>query len=108
MIPQKGFIVVYGKVKGNGLWHVGLVYDVQRLPDGKYRLTTIEGNLNNTVRMFIHDYDPSAEKAKNLSLVPKDERVQEETKAFSYKDQYKRHSLYINMFLMPWIPGQDD
>ena len=34
MTPQKGFIVVYGKVKGNGLWHVGLVYDVQRLPDG--------------------------------------------------------------------------
>ena len=106
MIPQKGFIVVYGKEGGNGLWHVGLVYDVQKLPDGKYRLTTIEGNLNKTVRMFIHDYDPSADKKKNLSLVPEEERTEQESKAFSYKHQYKNHKLYINMFLMPWIPGR--
>ena len=108
MVPQKGFIVVYGKNGGNGLWHVGLVYDVEKLPDGKYRLTTIEGNLNNTVRMFVHDYDPNVEKKKNLSLVPEDERTQEESKAFSYKHQYKKYKLYINMFLMPWIPGQTD
>ncbi len=108
MIPQKGFLVVYGKIKGNGLWHVGLVYDVKKLPDGKYRLTTIEGNLNNTVRMFVHDYDPAAPKSKNLTLVPKEERVLNETKAFSYKHQYKNHNLYINMFLMPWIPEKKD
>lgn len=105
LTPQKGFLVVYGKEGGNGLWHVGLVYDVQKLSDGKYRLTTIEGNLKKTVRMFVHDYDPNAEKkAKNLTLIPKEERTEEETNAFSYKNQYPKFNLYVNMFLMPWIP----
>ena len=109
LTPQKGFLVVYGKEGGNGLWHIGLVYNVEKLPDGKYRLTTIEGNLKNTVRMFVHDYDPNAEKkAKNLSLIPKEERTEEETRAFSYKNQYPKFNLYVNMFLMPWIPDQSD
>jgi len=107
VLPQKGFLIVYGKKGGNGYWHVGLVYDAEKLPDGKYRLTTIEGNLNSTIRMFIHDYDPNAEvKSKNLSYIPEEERTLEETAAFSYKRQYKNFDLYVNEFLMPWLPSE--
>ncbi len=106
-IPQKGFLIVYGKKGGNGFWHVGLVYDAEKLPDGKYRLTTIEGNLNNTIRMFIHDYDPHAEKkSANLSYLPEEERTLEETASFSYGRQYKKYDLYVNQFLMPWLPSE--
>ncbi len=104
-IPQKGFIVVYGKKGSGGLIHVGLIYDVEDLGNGKYRLTTIEGNMSNTVKMYVHDYDRNAEKkTKNLSAIPEAERTEEESRSFSYKLQGK--DWYINMFLMPWDPNE--
>ena len=103
MVPQKGFLVVYGKSGSSGFEHIGLVYDVEDLGDGKYRLTTIEGNMSSTVKMYIHDYDMNAaKKSKNLSAIPKEARDREESKNFSYKVQVK--GWYINMFLMPWVP----
>ncbi len=105
LTPQKGFIVVYGKKGKNGLWHAGLVYDVEKLPNGKYRLTTIEGNVNSSVWMYVHDYDPNAEKkTKNISLVPEEERISVDSTAFSYHYTYNDKDIYVNMFLMPWVP----
>ena len=105
-IPQKGFIVLYGE-KSNNYVHVGFVYDVQLLPDGKYRLTCIEGAMKNTVRMFVYDYDPAAEKKKNIVLLPEAERTEEESVIFSYGNHKKGTSWFINCFLMPWVPGDD-
>ena len=126
MIPQKGFIIVYGsrdkKYGGNTpLYHVGLVWDVQRLENGKYRLKTIEGNVNlrftdpdgkghkasHTIRMFVRDYDPEAEKKDNLSLVPEEERDEPETVQLSYDYTYGNESMYVHLFLMPWVPGDE-
>ena len=52
-IPQKGFIAVFGnanskyvKAGSTPYYHVGLVYDVIQLPNGLYRITTIEGNVS--------------------------------------------------------------
>ena len=104
-IPRKGFVICYGN-KSTKFWHVGIVDDIEMLPDGKYRLTTIEGDVQSTVKMFIYDYDPYAEK-NNLTLVPKEERTKEETKNFSYKAQWKSQKLYVSMFYMPWIPGEN-
>ena len=123
-VPQKGFIVVFGNGKSfggvgaTGSYHVGLVYDVEELSEGKYRITTIEGNVTSpgddmhkkaghTVRMFTRDYDMYAEKKqKDLSLVPEDERTAEESALFSYDYTYGNENLYINVFLMPWIPEE--
>ena len=105
-IPQKGFIVLYGE-KSNKYIHVGFVYDAELLPDGKYRLTCIEGAMKNTVRMFIYDYDPSAVREKNIVLVPKEERSGEESKIFTYGNHKKGTSWYVNCFLMPWVPEDD-
>lgn len=104
-IPQRGFIVLYGE-NSNKYVHVGIVYDVSLLPDGKYRLTCIEGAMKNTVRMFVYDYDAAAEKKKNIILLPEEERTQEETKIFTYKQHGK--GWYVNCFLMPWVPGQTE
>ncbi len=123
MIPQKGFICVFGNRDSRfagitGLYHVGLVYDVELLPDGRYRVTTIEGNVSfkgsstqkkaaHAIRMYTRDYDPYAEKKRdNLSLVPEEERDREEDAMFSYQYTYDNPSLYVNMYLMPWIPEQ--
>ena len=91
---------------------------MEELPGGKYRITTIEGNVTSpgddshkkaghTVRMYIRDYDPNAEKPQlDLSLVPEGERTREESALFSYKYTYNNEGLYIYDFLMPWIPGE--
>jgi len=123
MIPQKGFICVFGnrdsKFAGQTpLYHVGLVYDVEKLPDGRYRVTTIEGNVSSpgdethkkathAIRMFVRDYDPNAERKRdNLSLVPEEERTREESALFSYNYTYNNKSLYVHMYLMPWNPDE--
>ena len=126
-VPQKGFLVVYGNgkqfngVPAGGSYHVGLVYDVEDLGDGKYRITTIEGNVDSpgdathskaghTIRMYTRDYDLNAananKKKEDLSLVPEEERTQEESALFSYDYTYGNPNLYINIFLMPWIPEE--
>lgn len=105
IVPQKGYLLVYGVRKSsNKTVHIGLVWDVQDLGSGKYRLTTIEGNIGSRIMMYIHDYDMFAEDpTKNLSLVPEDERSEAETRAFSYKLADK--NWYVNRFLMPWLPS---
>ena len=106
-VPQKGFIVLYGE-NSNKYVHVGIVYDVEDRGGGIYRLTCIEGAMKNTVRMFVYDYDSTAERKKNISLIPQDQRTQEETKIFTYGNHKKNSRWYINCFLMPWVPGAED
>ena len=91
-VPQKGFVAVYGNQGSGGstpYYHVGLVYDVENLGDGRYRLTTIEGDVptpgdtdhpknGHTVRMFIRDYDMNLAadkklKKKDMTYVPEEE-----------------------------------
>jgi len=115
-IPQKGFIAVYGNEGSGGstpYYHVGLVYDVEKLSDGKYRITTIEGNVKgHTIRMFVRDYDLNLASDKKLKvndmpLVPEAERDREETNIFSYGYAYSKKHMYITIFLMPWIPEEE-
>ncbi len=124
MIPQKGFVVMYGntdsKYGASEFYHIGLVYDVELLDNCLYRITTIEGNVTldfkeedgtrhkagHTVRMYTRDYNPNAEKKKDdLTLVPEEERDQEESVIFSYDYTYNNPAMYISYFLMPWVPG---
>ena len=126
-VPQKGFIAVFGnankkyvKAGATPYYHVGLVYDLQLLENGKYRMTTIEGNVSlnftdaegkrtkspHTVRMYTRDFDPNAGNPKaNISLVPEDERDREESLTFSWDYTYNNPSMYVTCFLMPWVPG---
>ena len=107
-VPQKGFIVLYG-VKTNGYVHVGFLYDVKDLGGGKYRLTTIEGNMSSTVRMYVYDYDMNAEKKDSISAVPDAEKTEEESRMFTYKLRKDGKSKwYVNYFLMPWVPGEEE
>ena len=123
-VPQKGFIAVFGNGKQFGetgmtpYYHVGLVYDAEELGDGKYRITTIEGNVDSpgdalhnkaahTIRMYTRDYDMNAENPRqNITLVPEGERTQEESALFSYGYTYGNENLYLTVFLMPWIPEE--
>ncbi len=116
-IPQKGYIVLYGE-EYNKTVHVGLVYDVVKLDNGLYRLTTIEGNMANTVKMYIFDYDPDSDFSyknkypdnSNVSAVPEEEQTEETSKIKTYtihvKDKNKKKPWYVTCFLAPWLPGE--
>ena len=117
MTPQMGFFVLYGD-RTNFTTHVGLVCDVHILENGKYRLTTIEGNMKSTVRMFIADYEPvdvyyeqnHLPKTSNLTAVPDDERDSEDTKMLSYRLRVSDRDgsdWYVTCFLMTWMPEGD-
>lgn len=108
-VPQPGYLLVYG-ASYNRYIHVGLVYDVLPLGNGKFRITTLEGNMSHTIKMYIRDYDMYADnKEQNLSVVPEDERTVEAAKNMDYsiaqgKVGGKLHNFYVNCFLMPWVP----
>lgn len=118
MVPQKGFIIIYG-CSYNKVIHAGFVYDVEDLGGGKYRITTLEGNINDSVKMFIRDYDMNAEvntnskKSTNLSEVPENERTIPAAKNVDYtvmsgkpsSSTDGKYMYYVNRFLMPWVPG---
>lgn len=105
-VPQKGFIICYG-VKSNGYVHVGFVYDVEELGGGRYRLTTIEGNMSNTVKMYVYDYDMNAEKKNCITAIPEELQTRQEAKNFTYKLRKDgKNKWYVNYFLMPWLPDE--
>ena len=114
-VPQEGYLLVYG-CSYNKTIHIALVYDVEELGGGRYRITTLEGNMSNRVKMYVHDYDMNAaDWQQNLSAVPEDERTEEETPAFDYtvpsskpsSSAAKKAPYYVNCFLMTWVPGDE-
>ena len=115
MIPQKGFFILYGD-RRNYSTHIGLVCDVQLLGNGNYRLTTIEGNMKSSVRMYIADYEPidvyheqnHLPKKSNLSEIPEEEKDGENTISRTYHirvSDVDGSDWYVTCFLMTWIPG---
>ena len=116
-VPQPGFLLVYG-CGYNKTIHVGLVYDVEALSGGKFRITTLEGNMSKRVKMYVHDYDMNAEvntknkKSTNLTVVPEEERTLAESDHMDYAipsskpsdSASGKYAYYVNCFLMPWIP----
>ena len=113
MIPRKGYFVIYGD-RRNFSTHIGLVCDVQLLENGRYRLTTIEGNMRSAVRMYIAAYEPvdvyheqnHFPKTSNLFPVPASERDGEDTKERLYHIRVSDadgSDWYVTCFLMTWI-----
>ena len=116
-IPQPGFLLVYG-CSFNKTIHIGLVYDVEELGEGKFRITTLEGNMSNRVKMYIRDYDMNAQvntnnkKSTNLSEIPEEARTLPESSCVDYSVTSSKpssgtagkYAYYVNCFLMPWIP----
>lgn len=116
-VPQSGFLLVYG-CSFNKTIHVALVYDVQALGGGKYRITTLEGNMANRVKMYVHDYDMNVQvdtnsrKSTNLSAIPEEEYPLPASACVDYSlvvtkpsdGTGSKYPYYVNCFLMPWVP----
>ena len=113
--PRPGYLVIYGRrdSKSNGktvsayaFVHVGLITQVEDLGNGKFLLSTVEGNLSNQIKRFCYVYDANspANKKKpdlkanlNMSPAPEDRRTEADV-------QYEPHqsSWYVTEFCMTW------
>ncbi|NMD37615.1 MAG: CHAP domain-containing protein, partial [Christensenellaceae bacterium] len=100
-IPQPGYYVIYGNRKNAYRFtHVGLVVDVEKFPDGWYQVTTVEGNMSNTVKKYCFMYNSNIEHPKeNMAEVDKEQQINELT-------QYKLHTDHwcVFGFCATWEP----
>ena len=96
--PKPGYLVIYGVRQSTPYTHVAIVESVKALGGGLYELTTIEGNLNSTVRRLNYRYDANPKQPyRNMSVVPTDEITQENCQYTLQKDDW-----YVTGFCATW------
>ncbi len=97
-IPRPGYQVIYGVIGGTSSTHVGLVETVTELSPGVYELTTIEGNVSDTVKRYCTRYTVKPkQKYQNYRAVPKAEQSRD---GVQYKLQ--KAEWYITGFGVTW------
>lgn len=86
-VPRPGYPVIYGDLDNSyRTTHIGIVVDVIDRGDGVYQVTTVEGNMSNSVKSYCYLYDSNAdnhtvgvEKGKrlqtNMSTLPAEEQT---------------------------------
>lgn len=97
-VPKPGYLVIYGVRASTPYTHVAIVESVKEMGDGVYELTTIEGNLNSTVRRINYRYDATPKRQYyNMSAVPEDEITEENCQYKLQKDDW-----YVTGFCATW------
>ena len=97
-VPKPGYLVIYGVRGSTPYTHVAIVESVEELGDGMYELTTVEGNLNSTIKRINYRYNATPkQKYHNMSVVPEGEITRENC-------QYtlQNNSWYITGFCATW------
>ena len=97
-IPKPGYIVIYGKRGSTPYTHVGIVESVKDLGDGMYELTTVEGNVNSTIKRMNYRYNATPKKKYyNMSVIPEVEITRENCQYTVHKKDW-----YITGFGNTW------
>ncbi|MBQ7052475.1 MAG: CHAP domain-containing protein [Clostridia bacterium] len=97
-IPKPGYIIIYGVRSSTPYTHVGIVESVRELGDGRYELTTIEGNVNSTIKRMNYIYDATPKKKyHNMSVIPEEEITRENCQYTLQKDSW-----YVTGFGATW------
>ena len=93
-IPRPGYLVIYAvRDSVNKTVHVGMVTKAEPMENGRYLITTVEGNVSNTVKSYQYYYDSLDDTQHNMIELPKEEWTGENM-------SYALHSgdWYINTF----------
>ena len=97
-IPKPGYIIIYGVRASTPYTHVGIVETVKELGDGRYELTTVEGNINSSIKRMNYIYDATPEKKYyNMSEIPVGEITRENCQYTVHKKDW-----YITGFGNTW------
>lgn len=99
-IPRPGYLVIYAvRDSVNVTVHVGLITNVEDLTDGKYLLTTVEGNMSSRIKRYCYVYDSAAsDKTRNMSAAPEERRTDERIQYTPHMDTW-----YVNVFCQTWF-----
>lgn len=61
-VPKPGYLVIYADLsKAYRTTHIASVVEVEDLGNGRYVVTTVEGNMSNTVKRYTYLYDANAD-----------------------------------------------
>lgn len=97
-VPKPGYLVIYGVRASTPYTHVAIVESVKALGGDVYELTTIEGNLNSTIRRINYRYDATPKRQYyNMSAVPENEITEENCQYKLQKDDW-----YVTGFCATW------
>ncbi len=102
-VPREGYLVIYADMSnGYRTTHVGIVVEALPLGEGKYRVTTVEGNMSNTVKSYCYVYDSNLDNhlvgtEKGLKLQWNMSEVPEEDRADPLP-QYALHTDHWSVF----------
>jgi hypothetical protein len=97
-IPRPGYEIIYGVIGGTPYTHIGMVESVTDLGGGEYELTTLEGNVSNTVKRYCYRYvlEPKT-KHHNQQTVPEALQTRDDAQYELHKDNW-----YITGFGATW------
>ena len=97
-IPKPGYLIIYGVRGSTPYTHIAIVESVMETGDGRYELTTIEGNVNSTIKRMNFRYDPAPKKPYfNMSVIPENEITRENCQYTLQKDSW-----YVTGFCATW------
>ena len=97
-VPRPGYLVIYGVRGSTPYTHIAIVESVTPVGEDVYELTTIEGNLNSSVRRLNYRYDASPRQMyHNMSVVPQEEITRENCQYTLQKDTW-----YVTGFCATW------
>lgn len=86
-IPRQGYLVIYADMdNAYRTTHIGIVVDVVDKGAGLYQITTVEGNMSNTIKSYMYLYDSNMDNhlvgtekglklRENMSQVPEEDRM---------------------------------
>ena len=102
-VPKPGYLVIYADMSNAyRTTHVGIVVDVVDRGDGIYAVTTVEGNMSNTVKSYCYLYDSNA--ANNTVGVEKGRKLQNNMSELPAQEQtdplvqYELHTDHWSVF----------
>ncbi len=110
-IPRVGYPVIYADLsKGYRTTHIGVVVEAEERGDGSYQVTTVEGNMSNSVKSYCYLYDSKLDNSTvgvekglklraNMSELPAGEQTDPLL-------QYELHTDHwaVFGFGMSWLP----
>lgn len=97
-VPKPGYLVIYGVRGSTPYTHIAIVESVVPVGGSVYELTTIEGNLNSSIRRINYRYDAAPQrKYYNMSVVPEAEITRENCQYTLQKDTW-----YVTGFCATW------
>ena len=98
-VPRPGYVVIYGVRGSTPYTHIAIVESVTPLGGSLYELTTVEGNINSTIKRMNYRYDARpAQPYYNMSVVPEAEITRQNCQYTLQKNNW-----YITGFGATWL-----